>query len=313
MNNGQFMRGARPTPRHKLLAAQPFRTHLAPPPQFAIVPKKLSYWLNNQYGDCVTAEEAFKCACDNPEDFIPDDVVQKWASAHGVLNGADLKEVCDAMAQGGFVVGQNEYRDGAATGVDFSIEAVLQAAIATGPVKIGIDANALPSGAGNQSGWTAFGGGHFPNTDHCVSLCGYGPVPWLAQQLGVQPPANAPANGYLLFTWSTIGIVDHPWLMGTCTEAWVRTPSTVIVGPEPQPQPPGPPAPPVPPDIIPWVFRPDMLSLGLTDPQKLAYAQGILAQIEALSLQTVLPRVSLAQIYTLSVQAVTQLSLPSTP
>lgn len=246
-----FKTGAHPTPRHKLLATHPFRQSNAPA-QAAFVPKKLSYWLNDQYGDCVTAEEAFKCACDNPEDFVADSVVQTWASANGVLNGADLTQVMDAMQKNGFLQSPNTYNDGPYQGVDYSNEAVLQAAIATGPVKVGLDSSALPSGAGNGQGWYATGGtpGQFSNEDHCCALCGYGTAQWLYQQLGVAlPSALQPTQmGYLFFTWSTIGFVDHAWIMSTVGEAWIRTPSTVIVGPEPQPIPPGPgPAPPTPP------------------------------------------------------------------
>ncbi len=183
-------------------------------------------------------------ACDNPEDFIDDAVVQTWASANGVLDGADLAQVMDAMRKSGFVQGQNTYNDGPYTGVDYSNEALLQAAIAQGPVKIGIDSSALPSGAGNGQGWYGTGGSpqQFQNEDHCVALCGYGPALWLYQQLGVAlPGALQPTTmGYLLFTWSTIGFVDHAWIMSTVGEAWIRNPSTVIVGPEPQPIPPGP-------------------------------------------------------------------------
>ena len=43
---------------------------------------------------------------------------------------------------------------------------------------------------GGQSGWFGTGFHADGNEDHCVSLCGYGPVSWLAQQLGVQVPAG---------------------------------------------------------------------------------------------------------------------------
>src|SRR5690348_206796 len=52
------MTGARPTPRHKLAAARPYQITGPTPPQMVRIPAKLSYWLNDQYGDCVTAEEA---------------------------------------------------------------------------------------------------------------------------------------------------------------------------------------------------------------------------------------------------------------
>jgi hypothetical protein len=121
--------------------------------------------------------------------------------------------------------------------VDFSNEDTLKSAIANGPVSIAIDAGALPSGAGNKSGWSAFGGRSHPNTNHCVSLHGYGPTSDLFKALGLIAPANAPANGYYLFTWSTIGVVDHAWLMQTTAEAWVRTPTVTDLGPAPPPPP----------------------------------------------------------------------------
>jgi hypothetical protein len=70
---------------------------------------------------------------------------------------------------------------------------------------------------------------------NCVSLGGYGPCTELFKALGVATPASAPANGYLLFTWSTIGVVDHAWLMGTCVEAWVRNPTVTDLAPPPPP------------------------------------------------------------------------------
>lgn len=233
-----FLRGARPSPPHKLLAAHPFLALAAAPPEFGIVPAQLNMWGNNQYGDCVSAEEAFAKACNNPEIFIPEQTVIDWARQGGFLNGADLSEVCDAMAKSGFRVGNQLYCDGPKQGVDYSNELVLQAAIAEGPVKIAIDASALSKGAGNQQGWYSFGKGNFRNTDHCTGLSGYGTAGYCFKMLGVPLPSGVDANKpscYLHFTWSTIGVVDHDWLMGTCTEAWVRQPTTVGVPPLPQP------------------------------------------------------------------------------
>ncbi|QJW98721.1 hypothetical protein [Frigoriglobus tundricola] len=244
-----FKLGARPTPRHKLAAAEPFRPLqglLAPPAQFAAVPKRLSFWLNDQEGDCVTAEEAFAKAAFSvmaglPELFVPDAVVGQWAAQNGFADGANLTDVMDAMARSGFVVNGTTYGDGPYSAVDYANEATLQAAIVQGPVKIGIDHAALPETAGNQQGWYATGGrpGQFANEDHCVGLLGYGPAGWLYQQLGAPLPAalSATQAGYLLFTWSSIGFVDHAWLMSTCGEAWVRTPTTPGETPAPSPAP----------------------------------------------------------------------------
>lgn len=188
--------------------------------------------------NCVSAEEAFAKACHTPEIFIDDSTVVAWARKHGFLNGADLSEVMDMMGSNGFQVGTQTYNDGPKQGVDFSNESVLQAAIAQGNVKIAIDAGALPSTAGNQQGWFALGDGRtYRSTDHCTGLSGYGTAGYLYSLLGVPLPSGVDGNlmGYLHFTWATIGFVTHAWLMSTCTEAWVRSPTTVGVPPIPDP------------------------------------------------------------------------------
>lgn len=244
MADPRFPRGAIPSPRHALLAAEPYRPSLAPPDRKAYIPGKLDPWGNRQYGDCVTAEEAFAKATHNPEVFIEEQAVIDWARSHGFLNGAMLNEVLDAMERDGFKVGAQQYNNGPKLAVDYSSETVLQAALSDptviGPVKIAIAADSLPSTAGNQQGWYVFGRHDSRNTDHCVSVAGYGPTDWLFQQLGATKPADAPPTGYLLFTWGTIGVVDHPWLMSTCVEAWVRKPTTVGVPPLPPGPTPGP-------------------------------------------------------------------------
>jgi hypothetical protein len=244
----QYKTGARPSPRHTLLAAQPYTIIKAPPAQFAFVPPHLDFWGNQNHGCCVTTEEAFAKACYNPEIFISEAEAIAWATQHDVLEGADLTSVLDWMATGGFVQQGATYDDGGKLGVNYADEPTLQSAISQGPVKIAIDHAALPANAGPPNGWHAVGSGTFTNTDHCVSVCGYGPTAWLYQQLGVPMPSGLPAAGYLVFTWSSIGFVDHPWIMSTCVEAWLRNPTTVIVGPTPQPGPtPGPgPLPPSP-------------------------------------------------------------------
>lgn len=240
--------GAKPTPGHKLASAPKFTAPAAEavPVQIAYVPKQLDMWGNDQYGDCVSAEEAFAKACYQPEIFISTSEVVRWATAGGYRDGANLTPVMDSMARSGFRGAGNQlYNDGGYASVDYSTQSVLQAAIAQGPVKIGIDSNALPQGAGNDQGWHATGGrpGQFGNEDHCVALAGYGPTKWLYEQLGVALPAGLPTNGYLLYTWSTIGFVDHAWIMSTVGEAWVRNPTTIGVPPLTPPTPPPGPTP----------------------------------------------------------------------
>ncbi len=230
-----FPRGAKPNPRHRLLSISPHTVLQTPPPQFAVVPPQLSMWDNDKDGCCVTTEEAFGKAvysiiCGLPELFVPVQEVVRFASKHGFLNGATLTDVMDVMkSSDGLSVNGTLYHNGAYTGVDYSNEIVLQSAISTGPVKVAIDADALPSGAGKQQGWFSTSNQHYGNTDHCISFCGYGRADYLYQQLKVPLPANLPANtpGFLAFTWSTIGFVTRDWVLGTVVEGYVRTPTTV--------------------------------------------------------------------------------------
>lgn len=239
------MRGAKASPRHKLMAACPHVPLKAPPTQFAIVPKTLSMWGNSTYGDCVSAEEAYAKACfalmcGLPETFITEQEVINWANSHGFLNGANLTDVMDSMAKSGMTDASGTiYDDGPYSGVDWSNEPVLQSAITVGPVKLGIDADALPSTAGTANGWYTISTGTFGSEDHCVATSGYGSAEYLFGQLGVAVPSGLDPTtiGYLLFTWSTIGFVTHGWLMGTVGEAWLRNPTTTGQAPAPTPAP----------------------------------------------------------------------------
>lgn len=235
----QRKRGARPSPRHRLAAATPHRITGETPPQFIVIPPRLSMWLNDQEGDCVTAEEAFAKACHSPEVFISDATVQAWAVKNNVQNGAELDQVLTLMRTAGFQQDGVLYNDGPATTVDWTNAAILQNAIAQGPVKLGVAANQLERVVGQKNGWLATGFQRDPNLDHCPSLCGYGPAKLLGQLLGVSIANNFPA--YAIFTWGTIGIIDVPSMLAITGEAWLRNPTTVTVGPTPAPIPtPGP-------------------------------------------------------------------------
>src|ERR1700722_7181255 len=91
------MRGAKPSPRHRLAAALPHRIVSATPPQWLWKPLTLSMWLNATYGCCVTSEEAFAKACHSLEIFITDDTVYAWAAKNNALNGTELTTVLDLM------------------------------------------------------------------------------------------------------------------------------------------------------------------------------------------------------------------------
>jgi hypothetical protein len=189
-------------------------------------------WANDVDGDCVTAEEAFAKACHSPELFVSDDEVVAWATANGVLNGADLTQVLDLMQTGGFVQNSSKLNDGPFVSVDWTRPSILQNAISQGPVKIGVAADQLQNVVPNPptDGWVATGFTQDANEDHCVSLCGYGSIGWLASQLGSEVPYGEDeiAPAYAMFTWNSIGIIDVPSLLAICSEAWLRNPVTIV-------------------------------------------------------------------------------------
>jgi hypothetical protein len=226
-------RGAFPSPRHRLAAATPHRIIGDTPDRFLWLPVKMSMWLNDQDGDCVTAEEAFAKACSNPEIFITDDTVFQWASKNNALNGAYLPDVLTLMQTAGFQQDGNLYNDGPHSSVDWSDETVLRNAIVQGPVKIGVAADQLENAVPNppSNGWFASGFSEDSAEDHCVSLPGFGPTSWLADQLGVGSivPSGFASLAYALFTWDSIGIIDFPSLMAITGEAWLRNPGTIIL------------------------------------------------------------------------------------
>ena len=261
--------GAIPTPRHLLASSTPFRpSAVAIPDTWCAVPAQLSYWLNNQYGDCVTAEEAFAKAVwylypgvGGSELMISDAVVKAWCQSHGVLNGANLPPVMDSMAQDGITGPDGKiYTDGAYHSVDYTNDAILRAAIYQGPVKLGVAAGQLQNVVGQSNGWIAWNFQPDSNEDHCTSLSGYGTLAQLCQSFGVQVPsgANSSEPSYAFFTWSTVGIITQTSLLNITGEAWLRVPTTPQQPPTPVPTPPPVPTPvptpnpnPVPPSPVP--------------------------------------------------------------
>jgi hypothetical protein len=231
---GQVMRGAIPSSPEEIAAAVRFRPAIGGPLTFITKPQQISMWGNDVNGDCVTAEEAFAKACNNPEIFISDAEVIGWATKNNVLNGASLPGVMAIMQTAGFAGDNVMYDDGPYSTVDYTDAATLQSAICLGPVKIGIAADQMEAAYwanGGKTGWV--GTGFVKNADaedHCVSLCGYGTLSWLAGQLGTQLPAgvNGAAAGYAMFTWDSIGIIDEPSLLAITFEAWLRQPTTVV-------------------------------------------------------------------------------------
>ncbi len=225
-------RGAIPSPRSALAASTPHRVRVGAPPQLLTRPQQISMWGNDVHGDCVTAEEAFAKACNNPEIFITDQEVIAWATAHGVLEGAYLTQVMTWMQTDGFLEGQAVYDDGPYQSVDWTDAAVLRSAIAQGPVKLGVAADQIETAywtTNGQTGWFGTGFHSDASEDHCVSLCGYGTIAWLASQLGVSVPAGVDGTkpGYAMFTWDSIGVIDVPSMTAVTHEAWLRVPTTI--------------------------------------------------------------------------------------
>lgn len=234
-----FLRGARPSPRHRLAAAAPHVATTLTPLQWLWNPKQLSMWLNATYGCCVTAEEAAAKGCGPAGVFITDATVLAWATKNNVLNGTDLVTVLDLMQTGGFAQGSSLYDDGPPLSVDWTNAAILENAISLGPVKIGVAAdqlenavNAGPTQAnGNPAnGWFGSGFTQDPNEDHCTSVFGFGPIAWLLAELGGTVPAGIDGTkpGRAIFTWGSIGVLDVPSFLAITGEAWRRNPTTLI-------------------------------------------------------------------------------------
>lgn len=248
-----FPRGARRSPPHRLQMQEPHRIVRATPDQFAGLATTLNMEGNDQYGDCVTAEEAeAKSAwsqgyCGLPELIVPASVAIAWAKEYGYLNGADLTSVLDTMQQKGMVINGTTYFDGPNSGVDYTNQATLNNAIYTGPVKIAIAADCLPSGAGNATGWYSLTRINNNNTDHCVGLRAFGRADFCYDAMKVSLPSAVPAAtlGFVLYTWATYGFVTFDWIQGTCAEAHVRNPTTPGQTPAPTPNPT--------PSPVPWV------------------------------------------------------------
>ena len=280
--NPKHKRGAKPTPKevhskfpkHKTKAARDI------PPSYMVLPNQLSYWLNDVDGDCVTAEEAFKCACDGI--LIQDATVQTWATQNGTLNGADLPTVMQQMAASGFQQDGNTYGDGPYATVDMTSWANLTSGISSGRLKLGVASAQLDNVVGTTNGWwgTGFQQANPNDEDHCTDACGYGTASQLATWFSVPIPAGLDPSTQCVayFTWDTVGIVDYPSFQATTFEVYLRTPSTITIGsgtptpdsvtifggPTPTPGPIVPPVPPTPPSPTTGTFQ--FTQMQLTGP-----------------------------------------------
>ena len=175
-----LMRGLDPTPRHILAAATPHRAVKAAPAFLLWEWTYLSMWLNDQFGCCVTAAQAFMKALKTVGGFtaITDATVQSWAQAHGVLNGANITQVYGWMQKDGFQQDNARWEDGPYNSVNYANRAAFCAAIADGPVGVGIAADQLyttcVSYGEGVSGWLATGYTKARMADHKAVVLGYG-------------------------------------------------------------------------------------------------------------------------------------------
>ena len=183
-----------PSPRHKAFARPAHKARIGIPESFGVVPSELSYWGNQTYGDCVSAEEAVKAVYSlmgggGTELFITEQEVINWCRADLFLNGADLTSVMEQMASTGMVAQDgNTYTDGPYESVNWTDDATLSSAIYTGPVKIGVASSQLDNVVGTTNGWFATGFSSDQNEDHCINLIGFGTIAELSAMLGVVVP-----------------------------------------------------------------------------------------------------------------------------
>jgi hypothetical protein len=226
--------GEFPTPNHELAAAEPYRAGGAAPESFLTWPIEIGFWGNEKASNSSWAEEAFAKACAEPKVFIPAEVVLSTARE------CDSSNFAEFLQTHGFQMDRKAYLDGPFHSVDWTNAAALHGAIANaGPVKIGVASANLASSPQSQitpgtSGWAIYGLPAGQPENHCASLCGYGALAALVdlferRRVNVNVPSGMPSGlCYAIFTWGSIGIVDRQSLMNITSEAWVRTPTTIV-------------------------------------------------------------------------------------
>lgn len=230
--NPKHKTGAKPTPKQFLdvMPKRNAKNHAAPPAAYLVLPTTLSYWLNDEDGDCVTAEEAFNKACDGI--LIADSTVQTWASQYGFLNGADLPTVMQQMASSGFKQNGNTYNDGPFVTVDLTQWSEVASAASAGRIKIGVASSQEQNVVGQTNGWFALDFQPDPNEDHCNAICGQGSLQQLSTWLNVTPPVGKDPNMQCVavFTWKTVGIMSFTSMNNISQEGYLRTTSTITIG-----------------------------------------------------------------------------------
>ncbi|HEX4614113.1 MAG TPA: hypothetical protein VH092_38375 [Urbifossiella sp.] len=226
----RYPTGAKPTPRHRYAMARRFEVAAPKHEGYARIAKELGYWYNNQFGCCVTTEQAAFCAAMGLK--VTDAPFLQFCQANDLLNGAFLDENLDLFARTGFSQDGNVYGSGSKATVNYADYSTLCAAIEDGPVKLGVAAGQLDAVVQGQNGWFLLDARSDQDEDHAVGLHGYGTVGWLASQIGTVAPSGADANedAALLFTWSTYGIISHKSIVAISGEAWLRSGNMRVVG-----------------------------------------------------------------------------------
>ncbi len=222
------------SPNYELAAAQPYQAGAAAPESFLAWPIEIGFWGNDRESNSSWAEEAFAKACAEPRVSIPVEAVLQASRERGTSSFAAF------MQTHGFPVEGRAYLDGPFYSVEWTNEAALNGAIASaGPVKIGVASAPLTSGSQGRvtpgrSGWALWGIPESQPEDHWASLFGYGPLAVLVDQFerhGVlveAPPGMPTRRCYAMFTWGSVGIIDWQSLMNIASEAWVRNPTTIV-------------------------------------------------------------------------------------
>jgi hypothetical protein len=205
----------------------------------------LSFWLNNQDPDCVTAEACFNIDTATTAEGLPpvvisDEAAYDFARRNGFLNGAALQDVCDAMRTQGITQNGKIYREGPDSAVDWTNYAEVASAIKTseGSLKIAVAANQFEDQIDETAKFSFLHGFTADHaTDHCTGIAGTATADDLLSALNELygtttplPPGLAPDTPcYLHFTWNQYQILEAASLPQVCDQALIRIPALVIL------------------------------------------------------------------------------------
>lgn len=223
-------RGAWPSPRSALSAATPYRIAGETSGNYIKIPHSMPSWTCASLLESAVAEEVFAKACDGI--FIADETANDWISEHVFRPDDLILQVLETMAANGFKQDGHIYCDGPPSQVDWTDVGTLTEAVRKWvPLKIVISASQLEHvTTAGKNGWFATGLPQIRGELECGSLCGFGSIQWLAENLGTEVlhPSDPIALGYAMFARGSIGIVDAGSLANITIQAWSRRPTTVI-------------------------------------------------------------------------------------